>query len=286
VIEALKNLRNGTDLKKYIDVDEVLKYCAAQTVLVNMDSYFSMNKHNYYLYEKNSKLSMLPWDYNLAFGGFIENATSAINFPIDTPVYGLQMSDCPMLSKLLEVDSYKQKYHMYLKKIVDQYFGKQNFQDKVDSLNKLISKYVKNDANAFVTYEEYTKAVPMLKEFGKLRAKSIRGQLNGTIPSTKEGQKADAAKLVNAASIDLKVLGSIMLSGIPGITIPSEMPNIELISQAMPILIEANGHPNEEQLARLKGLTLTDEQITFIQTLFTLLQNSGIPEHPPQQTTK
>ena len=25
--------------------------------------------HNYYLYEEKGKLSIIPWDYNLAFGG-------------------------------------------------------------------------------------------------------------------------------------------------------------------------------------------------------------------------
>ena len=26
--------------------------------------------HNYYLYEENGMLNLIPWDYNLAFGGF------------------------------------------------------------------------------------------------------------------------------------------------------------------------------------------------------------------------
>ncbi len=275
VIKALKNLSNGTDLKKYIDVDEVLRYSAAQTVVVNLDSYFSMMRHNYYLYEKNGKLSILPWDYNLSFGGFNNDASSAVNFPIDTPVSGVQLSDCPILSKLLEVDKYKQKYHMYLKKIVDEYFGKRNFQNKVDSLDKLISNYVKNDATAFVTYDEYNKAVQMLKEYGKLRAKSIIGQLNGTIPSTTEGQKADSSKLIDASSIDLKVLGSQMQGGFSGGSgmMPDDMPSFEIMSQAIDIMKEANGQPlNEEQLARLKALNLTDEQITFILDMFNQFQ--------------
>ena len=48
--------------------------------------------HNYYLYEQDGKLSMLPWDYNLAFGGFQGNdATSSVNNPIDDV-----LSDSPM----------------------------------------------------------------------------------------------------------------------------------------------------------------------------------------------
>jgi hypothetical protein len=39
VITALENLNAGTDLEKYIDVDATLRYFAAHTVMVNLDSY-------------------------------------------------------------------------------------------------------------------------------------------------------------------------------------------------------------------------------------------------------
>lgn len=66
VIEALKELSEGQDLEKYFDVDQILRYFAAHTVVVNLDSYSSTMAQNYYIYEKNGKLSMLPWDYGLA----------------------------------------------------------------------------------------------------------------------------------------------------------------------------------------------------------------------------
>ena len=53
--------------------------------------------HNYYLYEEGGVLSMLPWDYNLAFGGFqTADASGAVNEPIDTPVTGGSLEDRPM----------------------------------------------------------------------------------------------------------------------------------------------------------------------------------------------
>lgn len=94
-------MNDGTDLEKYIDVDEVLRYFAVNTVLVNLDSYVSNMKHNYYLYEKDGQLSILPWDYNLSFAGFQSgNASSAVNFPIDTPVSGVELSERPLIAKL------------------------------------------------------------------------------------------------------------------------------------------------------------------------------------------
>ncbi|MEK5233956.1 CotH kinase family protein [Lysinibacillus sp. FSL K6-0232] len=70
LIEMLDTINNGGDIEKYIDVDEMLRYFAVNTALVNLDSYQGMTKHNYYLYEQNGVFSIIPWDYNLAFGGF------------------------------------------------------------------------------------------------------------------------------------------------------------------------------------------------------------------------
>ncbi len=35
----MKSLENGRDIEKYLNVDEVLKYFAVNTFLVNLDSY-------------------------------------------------------------------------------------------------------------------------------------------------------------------------------------------------------------------------------------------------------
>ena len=37
---------------------------------MNWDSYLGHTGHNYFLYEENGVLSILPWDYNLAFGTY------------------------------------------------------------------------------------------------------------------------------------------------------------------------------------------------------------------------
>ncbi|MGF6352751.1 spore coat protein CotH [Paenibacillus sp. 4624] len=208
VIEALKNLNVGTNLEQYVDVDAVLKYFAAHNVVVNMDSYTSNMGHNYYLYENNGKISMLPWDYNMAFGGFqAGSASDVVNLAIDTPLSGVTMEERPILSKLLEVPEYKEKYHDYLQEIVDGYFANGKFEQTVQTLDNLITDYVRNDATAFVTYDKYKEAVAELTKLGTLRAESIQGQLAGTIPSTTEGQKASTDTLIDASSVDLTKLG-------------------------------------------------------------------------------
>ncbi|MFJ5767016.1 CotH kinase family protein [Lysinibacillus sp. NPDC093210] len=68
--EMLDAINNGGDIEQYIDVDEMLRYFAVNTALVNLDSYQGNMKHNYYLYENNGVFSIIPWDYNMSFGGF------------------------------------------------------------------------------------------------------------------------------------------------------------------------------------------------------------------------
>ncbi|MGE8035801.1 CotH kinase family protein [Lysinibacillus sp. NPDC093692] len=69
-IEMIEAINNGDNIEKYIDVDEMLRYFAVNTALVNLDSYQGNMKHNYYLYENGGVFSIIPWDYNMSFGGF------------------------------------------------------------------------------------------------------------------------------------------------------------------------------------------------------------------------
>lgn len=209
VIAALKGLSTGENLEKYIDVDEVARYFAANTALVNLDSYVSSLKHNYYLYEKDGILSILPWDLNLSFAGFqSKDAGAAVNFPIDTPVTGVSLSERPLIGMIFENDKYTDLYHSYLQKIVDEYFNSGHFAETIDKLDQLIGSHVKDDPSAFYTYDQYQAGVKALKEFGLLRAESIEGQLNGTVPPTSEEQTSQSTKLIDAAGLNLSDMGS------------------------------------------------------------------------------
>lgn len=211
VIKALKALSEGKDLDTYFQVDQILRYLAAHTIVVNLDSYSSSMAQNYYIYEKDGKLTILPWDYNLAWGGFQNSdATSVINFPIDTPVSGVEMSTRPLLEKLFSNEEYLATYHSYLQELITNYFSEGKLDAKIDQLNTLISDYVKNDPTSFCTYEEYETAVTTFKTLGNLRAQSVQGQLDKTIPSTTANQSDNPDNLITADNLNLSELGSMM----------------------------------------------------------------------------
>ena len=187
ILDMIEHLYTMEDIESYLNVDEVLRYFAANTFLVNLDSYASNMNHNYYLYEDDGVVSILPWDYNLSFGGFqAGSASSAINFPIDSPVSGT-LEDNPLIANLLEVDEYKELYHQYLNEIVNNFVNNGTYEMLVTKTDTLISDYVKNDATAFYTFDEYTEAVSNLLNFGLDRSTSISAQLDGSQPSTSTG---------------------------------------------------------------------------------------------------
>ena len=107
VITALKALNEGTDIEKYFDADEILRYLAVHTFVVNLDSYSSGMAQNYYIYECGGVLQILPWDYNYAWGAFQSgSASDVVNFPVDTPVSGVEISERPLIAKLFENEEY------------------------------------------------------------------------------------------------------------------------------------------------------------------------------------
>lgn len=52
-----------------------------------------------------------------------------------------------------------------------------------------------------------------LEDFCLLRAQSVQGQLEGTIPSTDDGQSADSSTLVDASSVDISAMGTMNNGG-------------------------------------------------------------------------
>lgn len=71
-------------LSQVFDVDEVLRYFAAHSFLVQMDNMFTVYR-NYGLYvDKNGRASLAAWDYDLSFGCYFPStAENTANYYVD-----------------------------------------------------------------------------------------------------------------------------------------------------------------------------------------------------------
>ena len=214
LIEALRILDSGENLETAVNVDEVLRYFTVQVFVMNWDSYLGPTGHNYFLYEEDGILSILPWDYNLAFGTYalgmtdpIRDPSVLINYPIHTPAEGEVMLERPLYHNLMQTDEYFDRYRRYFDQFITEYFESGRFEATLRQTSRLIAPYVEADPTAFCSYEDHLLAVDTLSAVCLLRAQSVRGQLDGDIPATLRGQAEYPELKVDTSGINLEDLG-------------------------------------------------------------------------------
>ena len=187
VLAAIKCLSDGTDLEEHLDTNAIVRFFAAHNFVLNYDSYTGAMLHNLVLAESNGRLSLVPWDYNLAFGTFVpgvgkdvlKDPTDLLNQGIDTPLIGTTEDERPMWKWIVRDDNYLKEYHDALDALVADYFESGAFDSEIDEMYELLLPYVKKDPTAFYSVDEYKHGCEVLKQFCDRRAKSIRMQLDG-----------------------------------------------------------------------------------------------------------
>lgn len=206
LIAALKKLSEGDT--SAVDTDAVAMYMAVHNFLCNGDSYTGSMVHNYYLYEKDGVMSMIPWDYNLAFGGFTggSDVTGTVNTAIDTLVSGGDDSDRPMAGWITASEESLALYHEKYQQFIDTVFTSGWFESEFDRVSAMIAPYVEKETRAFYTYEEFQTAADTLKTFCLKRAQSVQGQLDGSIPATSAAQQGSDA-LIDASELSITAMG-------------------------------------------------------------------------------
>lgn len=143
-------------------------------------------------------LSMLPWDFNLAFGGFMgsSDAEALVNWSIDDPTSDGDTESRPMLAWIFESEEYTELYHAAFAEFIESVFTSGEFERLFDGTVELISPYVERDPTKFCTYEEFELGAETLREFCLLRAESIGYQLAGEDVT------------VDASGLDISAMGS------------------------------------------------------------------------------
>ena len=198
LIDALQALGEGGDVSDCVDIESVISYFVAHNFVCSFDSYTGSMIHNYYLCEDGGLLSMLPWDFNLAFGGFMgsSDAEALVNWSIDDPTSDGDTESRPMLAWIFESEEYTELYHAAFAEFIESVFTSGEFERLFDETVELISPYVERGPTKFCTYEEFELGAETLREFCLLRAESIGYQLAGEDVT------------VDASGLDISAMGS------------------------------------------------------------------------------
>jgi len=184
-------------LGESLDIEQALRYLAANFVLVNLDSYLGMG-HNYYLYEQEGIFQILPWDYNEAFGNFTCQCSidELLRFYMDEPTCGAPEAR-PLVPRLLESPERLERYHRLVEEFLDGPFEAEALSAHIDETSALIRPFVEADERLFFTLEKFEEAVapdgpmvdryPNLNAFIRERQRWVRIQLTGEGASNPDG---------------------------------------------------------------------------------------------------
>ena len=214
LIRSLKAIAEKKDLDQYLDTDEIIKYFAVHNFLVNYDSYTGEMLHNYCLYEKDGRLSMLPWDYDTAFGSFPKDARTdtiissdeVINTGIDSPLGEIREEARPMWSWILSDERYRNAYHERLKEVTE-IISSGEFEKEADRVADLILPFIEKDPKGYYSRQEFEKAMETFLAFSKLRTDSVERQLDGRLAARSEQQKQE--ERTDASQISIDDMGSL-----------------------------------------------------------------------------
>ena len=239
VKSALKSVHKKRDMDEHVDIDAVLKYMAVQTMVVNMDGLTGDITHNYYLYESDGKISLIPWDYDMAFGGMLrsddemfsrrmelmsegnfdkeewekerelaykEEIQTLVNLPVDTP-FVVDLSEREFFMNLLSNNEYSKKYHDYLSVLAEEYVQGGELDNTIKYYTDEIEEIVGTEENSYYKHDDFAPAVEQLRMFLEKKSESVIGQLNGSIPSDRDGQAEAPETLIDTSDLDVRVMG-------------------------------------------------------------------------------
>ncbi|ACV22884.1 Inner spore coat protein H [Slackia heliotrinireducens] len=213
IIMALKALSEGEELEQHLNTEEIIRYFAVHNFLVSYDSYTGPMLHNYLLYEKDGRLALLPWDYDIAFGSFPADAQvgqkidsgAVVNAGIDSPLGIVPDEERPMWNWILSDERYLAEYHDALSDVTD-IIDSGDFKAESERVHALIAPYIEEDPKAFFSPEKHDTAYQTLLMFTELRAESITKQLDGKLATRSDSQ--DDADKVDASDMSIEDMGS------------------------------------------------------------------------------
>ncbi len=215
VISSIRALSLEENIEDFFDKDEIIRFFAAHNYLLNFDSYTGSQLSNLKLYEKDGKLSLIPWDYNLAFGTFpsvigFENwkdPTGLMNLGVDTPLINAEEENRPLWKLIRNHPEYLAAYHEVLNTLLTDHLLCGEYEAETDRVREMLMPWIEKDSTAFCTAEEFRKACETMKAFLACRTESIRRQLAGELSVDSGTQDREA--MADASGIDLRTLGAL-----------------------------------------------------------------------------
>ena len=131
------------ELEKVFNVQDYLKIAAIDVLTANWDGYI-YNKNNFYLYHNSGSglFEYIPYDTDNTFGIDWFNIDWAARNIYNWSNTG---ESRPLYSRLMQVPQYRAQYTYYIRQIISQVTGSQDFLNTLPALKAQLDDYVASD---------------------------------------------------------------------------------------------------------------------------------------------
>lgn len=186
--DSLSN--NPKSFSSILNYETVLWMLAVNTALVNLDSYTGVFCQNYYLYRNSEKKwNVIPWDYNMSFGGFPyvgSSNTSMGALSLDklyqlSPEIHSKDPYWPLINIVMNDATLKRKYYAHLKTIVNEMFVNTSYKQKAEELRNLIKQDVYEDNNKFYSNEQFDNSLSSQVNVGNYEVPGIEQLISSRV---------------------------------------------------------------------------------------------------------
>jgi hypothetical protein len=145
-----------------LDVDRTLWFLASEIIFDDEDSYIHKGGTDYYLYWEKETGRMVPIEYD-------GNSCLLPNYASWSPFYNANNNNFPLLSKLLSVPDFRQRYLAHLRTILAERFNPEHMGPLIDGYAAFIDGHIQDDPKKMMTYGEYLSALTSLKSLVQTR---------------------------------------------------------------------------------------------------------------------
>jgi len=137
LIQEASDSEFTSSIAKYLDLEAMAGYLAANALMTNLDSYAG-SPHNYYILldRADLRVKILPWDLNESFGGFgIERGRELlVRWDIKRPWTTRRR----LLERLFEMTSFRKRYEGTVARLLEKSFSEAFLFARIDAWKKIL----------------------------------------------------------------------------------------------------------------------------------------------------
>ena len=124
------------EIGTYLDVDQFLRFIAANALVANLDSFFTLG-HNYYIYlnPETNRFVFLPWDLDLSLAGF--PMAGSPDKQMDLSLTHPHARRNKLIDRLLAMKEVQEQYRKILKDLATTCFTKEKLLKEIDAIEQV-----------------------------------------------------------------------------------------------------------------------------------------------------